>query len=79
MWCEVHRALWEQTHPMVLQAQLQNRVKALHILCERLATSIGESTNCQHGFLMHAGGVTLEDAQQSLHDGVCLFQQTCLG
>ncbi len=51
----------EQTHPMVLEAQLQDRVEALHVLSERLPTYIGEGTDRQHGFLMHAGGVALKD------------------
>lgn len=64
---------------MVLQAQLQNGVKTLHVLGEGLPTCICEGTHCQHGFLMHTSCVTLENTQQSLHDRICLFQQTCLG
>lgn len=59
---------------MLLQADFQDGVEALHVFGELRATGIGESSHSQHGLFMNGGMPIAEDREESLHDLVCILQ-----
>lgn len=64
---------------MLLQANLQDGVEALHVLGELSPAGVSQGSHSQHGLLVHSGMSIAEHGQQRLHDLVGVLQHRQFG
>ena len=63
---------------VVLEPQLKVGKEPLHVFAELRAACIGEGAYGQHCLLMDGAAVACHDAEQRLHDAVCILRHGCL-